>query len=431
MIPYRITDPSDIYLGTCRVGECPRCNHLISVTNRRPGLGSVFPVIDSVPGGYGVRDIELRRATFDMVVRYAIEGTGARRDAAPAAAAAAPAEAAAAAAAPAPAEAAAAGNGQGQGQGQRPEDRRHRGEDAFLGFLAHTPSPTWIPIEVSEDFPGGRLLPSLVRWGILTEVKERGWIRRTKVRNTYYAMSPERQEMLRNSLPLTNFGPDNPRAEANAATFRRVTTDLLGRSDLVRPEDMESTVHLWTSTITLFASSMTCLLRLKPLYSIRLCHQAMTMLFQSLSIVPGRRGPPLRTWQNVVVAITNGCAWWLVVRGLTKLVHSVLSYGIAAALTVAIGGSIASRRPVPRWALDVALIKVHRHTEDYFSVWVYIWVCIGWYVVLDKKRDDIPYWVYGVLLIERFVGMTMWPIVLNGISSLLVALMGGPGLAAS
>eukprot|EP00562_Extubocellulus_spinifer_P033626 CAMPEP_0178702420 /NCGR_PEP_ID=MMETSP0699-20121125/12881_1 /TAXON_ID=265572 /ORGANISM="Extubocellulus spinifer, Strain CCMP396" /LENGTH=340 /DNA_ID=CAMNT_0020349187 /DNA_START=13 /DNA_END=1033 /DNA_ORIENTATION=+ len=117
MIPYRITDPSDIYLGTCRVGECPRCNHLISVTNRRPGLGSVFPVIDSVPGGYGVRDIELRRATFDMVVRYAIEGAQARRDAAaPAAAAAveaaaeaaAPAEAAAAAEAAAPAEAAAA-----------------------------------------------------------------------------------------------------------------------------------------------------------------------------------------------------------------------------------------------------------------------------------------------------------------------------------
>ena len=273
----------------------------------------------------------------------------------------------------------------------------------LFSVLAYTPTPQYIPSATVSRKTLEELFPKLVRWGILTEV------RRGKV---YALREPvaETQIVLRAALPSMLFDPAlNPRALQNAERVGNLRVRP-GLADIHRPAEMDAAVHLSTTSANSFASALLCLADLRPAMALFMVNEGMTASWMALGIIPGRNGPPMVHWQRVLVACANVLSLCLVVRGALGVLREAVRFLPLAAAAVSLAGAVLSEQPPRRWALHVVLYSCYSWAKTSAGYGLYVYLHLVWQLVMPKKwTTEAPYWLYGLLFAEVFVGYHLYP----------------------
>ena len=274
----------------------------------------------------------------------------------------------------------------------------------LFSFLAHTPTPRYIPGCYVSRNTLEELFPKLVRWDILTEIK----------RGRVYALREpvaETQALLRAALPSMLFDPAlNPRAGQNAERLDNLQVRP-GLAALQRPEDMDAAVHQSMISANALASALLCLADLRPAMALFLTNEGMTAFWMSLGIVPGRNGgPPMTILQRALVANVNLLFVLLAVRGMLGVVREAVRFLPLAAAAVSLAGAFLSKQPPRKWALTFVLFFCYYWAKTPDGHLLYMLLHLLWNLALPKKSTmDAPYWLYGLLFAEVFVGYFLYP----------------------
>ena len=319
-------------------------------------------------------------------------------------------------------------------------------------FLAHTPSPDYIPADMVSLSTADEIFPKLVRWGILTEIR----------RNKVYALREPvhtTQQLIRDAMPSVLFDPTlNDRARENAERLRNLEV-LPGLAGLDTPQEMDAAVNLALIAMNCMGKALICLLRIRPYMALWVANQGLTTFWMALGVIPGRNGPPPAQWQRAITFVMNAAFLYLVLRGVFGILREALRSLPLAIIAVALPGALLSKRPPNRWALDLVLFYAYKKTKSSVGYVSYLVLHTLWGHFMPKKwTSECPYWLYGLTFLELFVGYHLYPDVpkfnlldlatfvhgttyhladsfakaaTESADKIAVALLGGPGLAAS
>ena len=159
------------------------------------------------------------------------------------------------------------------------------------------------------------------------------------------------------------------------------------------------------------ASALLCLADLRPAMALFLTNEGMTAFWMSLGIIPGRNGgPPMNILQRALVTGVNLLFVLLVVHGLLGVLRAAVRFLPPAAAAVSLAGAFLSKQPPRKWALTFVLYFCYSWAKTPDGHLLYMLLHLLWNLALPKKSTmDAPYWLYGVLFAEVFVGYFLYP----------------------